>query len=139
MSPVEGHLAVEVDQQVLSSVVVNLLQNAFKFSPPRSVVTLRVGASADRVLIEVEDECGGLPRGEDVNALFRPFEQRGADRTGVGIGLAFCRWGTEANRGRLYARNRPGKGCTFTVDLPRSPNSAPGASSGSLVPVHTSA
>jgi signal transduction histidine kinase len=96
------------------------LQNALKFTRPRSTVTMRVGASADRVLIEIQDQCGGLPAG-DVNELFRPFEQRRADRTGMGIGLAFSRWGAEANGGRLYARNLPNKGCVFTVDLPRSP------------------
>ena len=79
---------------------------------------LRVGASAERVLIEVEDECGGLVGG-NVNELFRPFEQRSADRTGLGLGLAFGRWGAEANNGRLYARNLPDKGCVFTIDLPR--------------------
>jgi signal transduction histidine kinase len=121
VSPVDIALTIEVDQKVLSAVVVNLLQNAFKFSLPNSMVTLTVRASAERVLIEIEDECGGLPGGEDLKELFRPFEQRGADRTGVGIGLAFCRWGAEANHGRLYARNLPGKGCIFTVDLPRSP------------------
>jgi signal transduction histidine kinase len=98
----------------------NLLQNALKFTRPRSTVTMRVGASADRVLIEIQDECGGLPAG-DVNELFRPFEQRGADRTGMGIGLAFSRWDAEANGGRLCARDLPNKGCVFTVDLPRSP------------------
>jgi signal transduction histidine kinase len=98
----------------------NLLQNAFKFTKRHSTVTLRVGASTDRVLIEVQDECGGLPGGA-LDELFRPFEQRGADRTGLGIGLAFSRWGVEANGGRLYARNLPEKGCIFTVDLPRSP------------------
>jgi signal transduction histidine kinase len=69
--------------------------------------------------MEIEDECGGLPGG-NVNELFRPFEQRGTNRTGVGLGLAFSRWGVEANRGRLYARNLPGKGCVFTIDLPRA-------------------
>jgi hypothetical protein len=118
--PVEEGVAIDVDRQVLSAVLMNLLQNAFKFTRPRSAVTLRVGASADRVLVEIQDECGGLPAG-DVNELFRPFEQRGADRTGMGIGLAFSRWGAEANGGRLYARNLPEKGCVFTVDLPRSP------------------
>jgi signal transduction histidine kinase len=118
--PVEEGVAIDVDRQVLSAVLMNLLQNALKFTRPRSTVTLRVGASADRVLIEIQDECGGLPAG-DVNELFRPFEQRGADRTGMGIGLAFSRWGAEANGGRLYARNLPDKGCVFIVDLPRSP------------------
>jgi signal transduction histidine kinase len=116
--PVEDDVAIEADRQVLTAVVTNLLQNAFKFTRPRTTVTLRVGANADRVLIEVQDECGGLPRG-NVNELFRPFEQRGSDRTGVGLGLAFSRWGVEANNGRIYARNLPNKGCVFTVDLPR--------------------
>ena len=59
--------------------------------------------------------------------LVPSFEQRGADRTGLGIGLTFSRWGAEANGGRLYARNLPGKGCVFTMDLPRSsvPATAP--------------
>jgi len=56
--------------------------------------------------------------------LFRPFEQRSADRTGLGLGLAFSRWGVEANHGRIYARTLPGKGCIFTVDLPRCPTPA---------------
>ena len=57
----------------------------------------------------------------DAKELFPSFEQQGADRTGLGIGLAFSRWGAEAHGGRLYARNLPGEGCVFTVDLPRSP------------------
>jgi signal transduction histidine kinase len=117
--PVEDGLVVEADRQVLTAVVINLLQNAFKFTRPGTTVVLRVDASIDRVLIEVEDECGGLASGE-LNELFRPFEQRGADRTGLGLGLAFSRWGVEQNSGRIYARNLTAKGCVFTVDLPRS-------------------
>jgi signal transduction histidine kinase len=118
--PVEDGVAIEADRQVLAAVVGNLLHNAFKFTRPRTTVTLRVVASAERVLIEVQDECGGLPGG-NVNELFRPFEQRGLDRTGLGLGLAFSRWGVEANDGRIYARNLPDKGCVFTADLPRLP------------------
>ena len=117
---VDEALAIAGDRQVLAAVVANLLQNAFKFTRRGTTVTLRVGASAERVLIEVQDECGGLPSG-DVQELFRPFEQRGADRTGIGVGLVFCRWGAEANEGRVYARNLAGRGCVFTVDLPRQP------------------
>ena len=118
--PVEDGVAIKADRQVLAAVVGNLLQNAFKFTRPRTSVTLRVGAGAERVLIEIQDECGGLPSA-NVNELFRPFEQRSADRTGVGLGLAFSRWGAEANDGRIYARNVPDSGCVFTVDLPRLP------------------
>jgi hypothetical protein len=116
--PVDDGVAVVADRQVLAAVVGNLLQNAFKFTRPQTAVTLSVRASAERVLIEVQDECGGLPGGNATTA-FRPFEQRSADRTGLGLGLAFSRWGAEANNGRIYTRNLPGRGCVFTVDLPR--------------------
>jgi signal transduction histidine kinase len=118
--PVDGAMTIDADRQVLASAVTNLLQNAFKFTRPRTTVTLRVRTSADRVSIEVEDECGGLPAGK-VNDLFRPFEQRSADRTGLGLGLSFSRWAAEANQGRISTRNLPDKGCVFAIDLPRCP------------------
>jgi signal transduction histidine kinase len=125
--PVDPSLAVDADQQVLAAVVGNLLQNAFKFTRPHTTVTLSVNFSAERVLIQVQDECGGLPGGnEGSKDLFRPYEQRSADRTGLGVGLSFSRWGAESNNGRLYARNVPGGGgCVFTVDLPRVPLPTP--------------
>jgi signal transduction histidine kinase len=115
---VEDDVAVNADRQILVAVIGNLMQNAFKFTRPRSSVTLRVRGNAERVLIEVQDECGGLPQ-RDGDDLFKPFEQRNADRTGLGLGLAFSRWGIEANNGRIYARSLPGVGCIFTIDLPR--------------------
>jgi signal transduction histidine kinase len=118
VEPIDNDAEIEGDRQVLAAVVVNLLQNAFKFTKPSSTVTLRVGASAERVCIEVQDECGGLV-GPVITDVFRPLEQRNTDRSGLGLGLAFCRWGVDANHGRLYTRNMPGHGCVFTVDLPR--------------------
>ena len=115
---VAADVAVDGDRQVLSAVLMNILQNAFKFTHRRSTVRLRVSATTDRVHIEIEDECGGLP-GDNVDQLFHPFEQRSANRTGLGLGLAFSRWATEANHGRISARSLPGVGCVFTVDLPR--------------------
>jgi signal transduction histidine kinase len=122
IAPIDDALVIEGDRQVLESVIGNLLQNAFKFTKPRTAVTLRAVAVDDRVHIEIEDQCGGLPRsgGIDGDQLFRPFEQRSVDRSGLGLGLAFSRWGIEANNGLLYARNLPDKGCVFTVDLPRA-------------------
>jgi hypothetical protein len=79
---VEDGVTIEADRQAVAAVVGNLLQNAFNFTKPHTTVTLRVGISADRVPIQVEDECGGLPGGNG-DALFRPFEQRSADRTGA--------------------------------------------------------
>lgn len=123
VSPIEDGITIEADRDILASVIGNLLQNAFKFTRPRTTVTLSVRASTERVIIEVEDECGGLPTG-NVDDLFRPYEQRSADRTGVGLGLAFSRWAVEANHGRIATRSLPGKGCVFAVNLPRCPVSA---------------
>jgi len=122
--PVEAGVTIEADRPVLAAVVNNLLQNAFKFTRPKTCVTLRVGVSTERVLIEVQDECGGLPTG-NANDLFHPFEQRSANRTGLGLGLAFSRWGAESNNGRIYTRNLPGQGCIFIIDLPRVKVPAP--------------
>ena len=116
--PIEAEVEIEADRQILAAVVMNLLQNAFKFTRPKTNVRLQVSASAERVLIEIHDECGGLPGG-NADGLFRADEQRGADRTGLGLGLAYSRWAVEANHGRIYARSVPDKGCVFTIDMPR--------------------
>jgi len=117
---VDVEARVDADRPILTAVVANLLQNAFKFTRPGTTVTLRGAATTDLVLIEVEDECGGLPDGT-AGDLFQPFVQRSADRTGLGLGLAMCRWGAEVNDGRISARNLPDHGCVFTVTLPRLP------------------
>lgn len=118
VAPVEYGVVVKADAQILTAALVNLLQNAFKFTRSNSHVSLHTHISADRVRIEVSDECGGLPEGKSED-LFRAFEQRGGDRTGLGLGLAISRRCVEENGGQLQVRNIPGTGCTFTVDLPR--------------------
>jgi signal transduction histidine kinase len=115
--PVERGLAVHADREMLSSAVSNLLQNAFKFTRRHTHVSLRAYAAADRVLIEIEDQCGGLPGGT-AEKLFRPFEQNGADRTGLGLGLSITQRSVEANGGAVQVRDLPGTGCIFTIDLP---------------------
>ncbi len=116
----EAGLAIHADRLILTAVVMNLLQNAFKFTRPETIVALRVAGRNDRVFIEIADECGGLSDG-DVDDLFRPFEQRNVDRTGLGLGLSFSRWGAEVNGGLVSVRNLAGHGCVFTVSLPRMP------------------
>ncbi len=110
-------MAVEADRQVLAAIVSNLLQNAFKFTRAKGRVTLRTHVREGRILIEVEDECGGLPQGR-VEELFRPFEQRGANRTGLGLGLAISRTIAEKHGGELSLTSRQGEGTTVTLRLP---------------------
>ena len=114
---VDPDLALDVDRELLLSAVGNLLQNGFKFTRPNTEVLLSAYAVGDRIRIEVEDHCGGLPLGMD--NLFLPFTQRGEDRSGLGLGLSICRRSVEANKGVLRVRDIAGSGCVFTIDLPR--------------------
>ena len=118
VSHVEEGLAIDVDRDMLLSALGNLLQNAFKFTKPGSEVSLTAYAVADRILLEVQDHCGGLPPG-GANRMLLPFTQVGTDRSGLGLGLAICNRSVEANSGTLRVRDIPGSGCVFTIDLPR--------------------
>jgi signal transduction histidine kinase len=116
--PVDRDLIVDGDWHLLASAVSNLLQNAFKFTRAHGRVTLSTSVTADRVLIEVADECGGLPPGK-AQDLFRPFVQGSPDRSGLGLGLAIARNAAHANGGDIRVLDVPGTGCVFTIDLPR--------------------
>jgi len=115
---VEPELAIHGDREMLSAAVGNLLQNAFKFTERDSEVSLRAHGTADRVLIDVADHCGGLPPGDE-ERMFKSFTQSSTDRSGLGLGLSICRSSVEANDGVLKVRDVPGAGCVFTIDLPR--------------------
>jgi signal transduction histidine kinase len=118
--PVEPGVMVETDRHLLAAALANLLQNAFKFSRSRGNVVLSTDTTRpdDRVLIEVEDECGGLAP-EVAEALFRPFQRRTSNRTGLGLGLAIARESVETSGGTIRARSLPDQGCVFTIELPR--------------------
>ena len=118
VAPIDPRLAVDADRQLLFSAVGNLLQNAFKFTHPHSEVSLKAYGAADRIRIDVEDQCGGLQLG-DAETMFEPFTQKGSNLAGLGLGLSIARRSVEANGGDLSVRNKPGSGCVFTIDLPR--------------------
>jgi signal transduction histidine kinase len=115
---VDAGLALDVDREMLFSAVGNLLQNAFKFTRRHTEVSLNAYAAADRIRIDVEDHCGGLPQGA-AEDMFLSFKQVGKDRSGLGLGLAICRRSVEANGGVLSVRDVAGSGCVFTIELPR--------------------
>ena len=119
VTPAHPGVMIQGDRPLLAAALTNLLRNAFKFSRLRGRVVLSTTVAGERVLFHVEDECGGLPAGL-TDHLFEPFqEQRGTDRTGLGLGLSICRRAAESNGGSLGVRDLPGKGCVFTLDLPR--------------------
>jgi signal transduction histidine kinase len=113
------------DPDLLYAAVGSLIQNAFKFTRAHTAVILNVRTTADHLLIDVIDHCGGLPDG-DIETLFLPFTESAVDKTGLGLGLHVARKSVELNGGSLTARNLPGKGCTFTISLPRYGGPSPG-------------
>ena len=113
---VDPELAVLVDRHLFASAISNLLQNAFKFTRLPGQVCLRALSSGDRISIEVEDGCGGLPPAAEM--MFRPFEKMGSKRGGLGLGLAIAQQAVEADGGKLSLRDIPGRGCVFIVEMP---------------------
>ena len=118
IGPVDPLLAIDVDPHLLASALMNLLHNAFKYTPANGQVSLRTRAANRRIFIEVEDECGGLDESASTK-LFRPFgDRRGIDLSGLGLGLSISRRAVTANGGEIHTMNLPGKGCIFTIELP---------------------
>jgi signal transduction histidine kinase len=117
VEPIDPALFVDADPQLLASAVMNLLHNAFKNTPSGGHVVLRARADEGRLLLEIEDRCGGIA---DSNGdLFQVFgERRGSDRSGLGLGLAIARKAVRAHGGEIRIRNMPGTGCVFTIEVP---------------------
>jgi signal transduction histidine kinase len=126
VEPVEPRLTINVDPQLLASAVMNLLNNAFKYTPAGGRVVLRAQREGRHVRIEVEDECGGIP--DSAGDPFRPFvERRGSDRSGLGLGLSIARKAVRAHDGEIHIRNAPGKGCVFVIEVPLAGEETPAA------------
>jgi hypothetical protein len=100
-----------------------------KYSKRGGSIWLRSRETDKTASIEVEDRCGGLPKGNAAE-LFRPFTQKNSDRSGLGLGLTISRRAVELNAGKLAVRDLPGKGCVFSITLPKgiSPSSPARAS-----------
>lgn len=123
VEPSDPALAVEGDPQLLTSAVMNLVNNAFKYTRPGGAVILRARAHDGHLVIEIQDECGGLP--ETRQDMFQPFgERRGRDRSGLGLGLSIARQAVRVHGGDIHVRDMPG-GCIFAIDLPLAPDIVP--------------
>jgi signal transduction histidine kinase len=117
VEPIDPALSIDADPQLLTSAVMNLLHNAFKNTPSGGRVVLRARAEQGRLVIETQDECGGIPPSK--GDLFQVFgDRRGRDRSGLGLGLSIARKAVRAHGGEISIRNMPGKGCVFIIDVP---------------------
>jgi two-component system, OmpR family, sensor histidine kinase KdpD len=110
---------INVDPAIAERVIVNLTENALRYSPPGQPPLLTASALGDRVELRVVDRGPGIPE-EDRDQMFVPFQRLGDtdNTTGVGLGLALSRGLTEAMGGTLTAEDTPGGGLTMTVSVP---------------------
>ncbi|MEP6970439.1 MAG: DUF4118 domain-containing protein [Betaproteobacteria bacterium] len=114
----------ELDAVLFERVLVNLLENAVKYTPAGSAIELSATASPSAVSIHVDDFGPGLPVGRE-EALFNKFERGSKESTmpGVGLGLAIARAIVLAHHGSIRGENRSGPsgttGARFTIELPR--------------------
>ena len=110
--------AVRVDAAQLERVLVNLVENALRYSSPADPVELRAAPVADDLVISVVDSGPGLDAGEQAS-VFEPFSRGlGAAERGTGLGLAIARGFATLNGGRLWVESEPGCGATFSLALP---------------------
>lgn len=109
---------VRVDATLIEQVLANLLENAARHTPPRTLIRLRAQVASGEMRVAVEDSGPGLAEGE-AGRMFAKFQRAGGTpRGGVGLGLAICRAIVELHGGRIRAEPSPGGGTAFRFTLP---------------------
>ncbi len=114
-----------VDPQRIRELLLNLVTNAIKYTPPGGTVGLTLGSGEDHAILVVSDSGIGIAPGDLPHIFDRfwradPARSRTGDRPGIGLGLAITKWIAEAHGGSITVQSRPGRGSVFTVRLPRN-------------------
>lgn len=128
---VQGDETVSViaDRAILRQALVNLIDNAVKYSPVKGEIRVRVTESGRDAQIEVEDDGPGIPsehRGRIFERFYRVDKARTRAEGGSGLGLAIAEWAVLVNRGRIDVQSAPDHGALFRISLPRTMTAADG-------------
>jgi signal transduction histidine kinase len=117
----EDEIWLRGDVGLLERALVNLLENAVKFSPPEGQVTMTLSLNKARLICEIEDQGPGIP-GHQIDDIFMPFMQADANqfmrKKGVGLGLSFVKVVAEKHHGSVRAKNLEQGGAVFILNLP---------------------
>ena len=107
------------DKDKLTEVIINLLNNAIKYTPAGGAITVRVQGGKKDVRFEISDTGPGIAK-EDIYKLFDKFERIHAEKQeGTGLGLSICKDIVELHKGRIWVESAVGKGSKFIFTLPR--------------------
>ncbi len=110
-------LLVPIDGSLIEQVLINLLENAAKYTPPMTPIDVRAFRENQEVVVEIADRGPGLPD-DQVRRVFEKFHRVSNSDGGVGLGLAICEAIVNAHGGRIWAENRPGGGAVFRFTIP---------------------
>ncbi|EZP77691.1 two component system histidine kinase [Parageobacillus genomosp. 1] len=117
----DGNITVHIDQKRFEQVMMNLLDNALKYSDQGSTVSIDVRTEKNNIVIIVSDEGRGIPE-EDLPHIFERFyrvdKSRSRTSGGTGLGLAIAKEIVEAHGGSIYAASEYGKGTNMIITLP---------------------
>jgi two-component system sensor histidine kinase KdpD len=109
---------VAIDDVLVEQVLVNLLDNAIKYTPVGSPIAIMATATDRGVTVEIADRGPGLPRGEEDRVFEKFYRGQPAGGRGAGLGLAICQGIVKAHGGRIWAQNLPEGGVAFLFTLP---------------------
>ncbi len=114
---------VPMDSLLIEQVLVNLLDNSLKYTPPKSPIEISARGGKGQLVVEVADRGPGLPE-EDLIHLFDKFYRGPQDgrTSGAGLGLSICKGFIQIHGGTITAQNRPGGGALFRLTLPLESN-----------------
>jgi heavy metal sensor kinase len=123
-----GPAVLQIDEATVRLALVNLLDNAVKYTPPSGAITVSSRIRGGELVVEISDTGPGIPV-EHQSRVFDRFYRVEKDRSdgpgGAGLGLSIAEWAAEANGGRIELENREGRGCTFRLVFPIARNTSP--------------
>lgn len=120
------------DEDRVRAILLNLINNAIKFTPPGGKITVRARQEETKVVVEIQDTGRGIDE-KEIGRLFQPYYRMERDRerlSGLGLGLALSRRFVEMHNGSLWVTSQKGIGSTFAFSLPIDPTKCPPANKG---------
>ncbi len=118
----KGPAVSRIDEATLRLALVNLLDNAIKYTPPAGVISVALNIQEGAISIEVSDTGPGIPvehRSRIFDRFYRVEKDRPSRVGGAGLGLSIAKWAVEANGGRIEAESEDNRGSTFRIILPK--------------------
>jgi two-component system sensor histidine kinase KdpD len=107
-----------IDAVLIEQALINILDNAAKYTPPGSPIDIAATADARAVTVEIGDRGPGFAPGDEARIFEKFYRGSSTERAGAGLGLAICRAIIASHGGRIWAENRPGGGALFRFTLP---------------------